>query len=97
MGFLRQTLLQVQEHLKGLALSAHQHSQAVVSVAGCGDAPDRAEHAHRDFTVFDQFRDVGQVQGVTCRVLRGGVFVYATCCISSCMLAATFHGSNSSR
>src|ERR1700680_3454948 len=81
---------------QGLAFLAHQHGQGVVSIAGRGDASDRAEHADSDFTVFDQFRDIGQMQGMVRGVLPGSIFVYAASCISGAMLVATFHGSSSS-
>jgi hypothetical protein len=80
---------------QGLTLAAYQHGQAVVSVAGGRDTPDGTECADSDFAILDQRRDVGQVQGTACGVLLAGVVVYATCCISGCTLAATFHGSNS--
>jgi hypothetical protein len=47
-------LIETSEQLgQGFASAADQHSQAIISVGGGGDATDRAEYAEGDFAIAD--------------------------------------------
>src|SRR5208337_468958 len=66
-----------------LAFAADQHGQALVFVAGGGDAADGTLPSNRDVTIGNQVRDVGQSQGTDGRGFAGAVLLYAPVSIAA--------------
>src|SRR6266404_3120076 len=64
-----------QQFSQGLAFSAYQHGQVVMSVVGRGsDTPNFREHAY-SYLSFDPLRDVGEVKPTAFGMLSHGVFL----------------------
>jgi hypothetical protein len=82
---------------QGFASAADQYRQAIMPVGGGGDTSNGTEHAHGDFAVSDQLRDIGQEQGCDRGFLTGWIVPYAAGSIVSDRLAAICQGGNSSK
>src|SRR5271165_260669 len=79
-----------------LAFAADQHGQALVFVAGGGDAAYGALLSKRDVTIRNQVRDVRQSQGIDGGGFSVAVLLYVSGPITGCRLALMLHGSSSS-
>ena len=91
-GFI-QTGQQLKETL---AFAADQHGQALVFVAGGGDAAYGTFLSNRDVTIRNQVRDVGQSQGIDGGGFAVAVLLYVSGPITGCRLALMLQGSSSS-
>jgi hypothetical protein len=90
-GFI-QTGQQLKE---SLAFAADQHGQALIFVAGGGDAAYGTLLSNRDVPVRHQMRDVGQSQGIDGWGFVAAVLLYVSGSITG-RLALMLHGSSSS-
>jgi hypothetical protein len=89
--------IQTGQQLKeALAFAADQHGQALVFVAGGGDAAYGTLLSNCDVTIGNQLRDIGQSLGIAGRGCAVGVLLYASGPITDCRLTLMLHGSSSS-